>query len=63
MYNRNGIIRCETPICESKCPVGTRAICISLNNTNINDIKRNICKCMDGWGGDDCSIMLYVDYR
>ncbi|OUM65522.1 hypothetical protein PIROE2DRAFT_7453 [Piromyces sp. E2] len=62
MYDKHGIMFCETPICNSDCPIDSSANCIPYYKENINDINKNICQCIDGWEGPNCLIPKHINY-
>ena len=61
-YDRNNILYCEEPICNTECPVSTTATCYPGDKYN-NDINKNICTCMAGWNGPYCKNEVLIDYR
>ncbi|OUM60857.1 hypothetical protein PIROE2DRAFT_13300 [Piromyces sp. E2] len=65
MYDKNGILYCESPKCKSNCPILTSASCEApaKNFEKINDINLNKCVCNPGWLGSYCDIKNYVDLR
>ncbi|OUM62264.1 hypothetical protein PIROE2DRAFT_11522 [Piromyces sp. E2] len=64
---KNEILFCETAMCKQDCPTNSTATCLPyLENTTIkpiNDINKNICKCINGWEGDKCNIKKFVNFR
>jgi len=64
MLIKNKITYCEKPKCKESCPINTTAICIKSNETlnNINDINKNICECITGYTGHDCSEKIMINY-
>jgi len=63
MKNKNKILYCENPICNDKCPINSTAICEAYYSENINDINKNECKCLSGWGGVYCKNKIFIDFR
>jgi len=63
MYDKNGILHCENPICDNRCPIEITAYCKSFYEENINDINKNECKCLPGWKSTFCGDRQYVDFR
>ncbi|ORX45341.1 hypothetical protein BCR36DRAFT_358228, partial [Piromyces finnis] len=61
-YNNNGILYCVNPICKSDCPVGDSAECIPYYKELINDVEKNICKCLPGWNGSSCKNKEFIDF-
>ncbi|KAG4085267.1 hypothetical protein H8356DRAFT_1298496 [Neocallimastix lanati (nom. inval.)] len=62
MYDKNGILHCENPICDNRCPIEITAYCKSFYEENINDINKNECKCLPGWKSTFCGDRQYVDF-
>lgn len=54
---------CENPICKPACPVYNTAICKPYTNEFKNDDNLNICECIVGWSGTDCSNKIFMDFR
>ncbi|OUM57725.1 hypothetical protein PIROE2DRAFT_17194 [Piromyces sp. E2] len=63
MYNHNGILYCEDPLCKPGCPVGESAICIPYYKELINNIEKNRCKCLPGWVGNKCENKNLINFR
>lgn len=63
MYNSNGILYCQNPICSPNCPVNTSAICIPAHKEFTNNINENKCICLDGWQGLYCNEKIFINYE
>ncbi|OUM63410.1 hypothetical protein PIROE2DRAFT_10070, partial [Piromyces sp. E2] len=63
IIDKNNILQCKNPICNSSCPVGVSATCVPGKNNTNNDISLNNCVCNDGWMGDNCDIKIYIDFN
>jgi len=63
MYDKNRILYCENAICNENCPINKSAQCIPYYEENINNINKNICSCLNGWGGNNCERKIFIDFR
>eukprot|EP00833_Pecoramyces_ruminatium_P004015 jgi/Orpsp1_1/1178047/evm.model.c7180000063848.1 len=61
LKNKNNITYCEDPKCHSSCPVDSTATC-KLTNKTVNDINKNICECISGYYGNNCSKIIYIEF-
>jgi len=62
MYDKNGILYCDDPICKESCPAPIAATCKAGYSENINNIKSNICECLPGLKGELCNEKIFVDF-
>ena len=62
MYDKNGVLYCEEPICSTECNNIT-ATCIPGEIKDINDPRNNICKCLPGYEGTKCEKRIFDNLR
>jgi len=61
LYDMNGILYCENPKCYKSCPVDISASCVSPSKFE-NNIHNNNCTCYEGYGGDNCTQKIFIEF-
>jgi len=63
MYDKNGILSCEIPLCKDTCPISSTAVCKPYKHELENSKEKNKCVCLSGWEGDYCEKQKIVNFR